>query len=325
MAFFDMPLHELQAYKPDRQEPEDFDAFWSETLAAARQHPLNGQLERVDYGLKTLEVYDATFAGYAGQPIKGWYILPAHREGPLPCVVEYLGYGGGRGLGLEHLLFPSAGFAYFLMDTRGQGGGWRQGDTPDLGGDADGGSPSVAGFMTRGILDPKSYYYRRLFTDAARALEFVRTLPEVDAERVAVTGASQGGGITIAAAALDGNVSALLPEVPFLCHYQRAVQMVDSMPYFEITQFCRSHRERAATVFNTLSYFDGMNFAPRIQAPALFSVGLMDAICPPSTVYAAFNHLAGPKQMIVYEFNEHEGGGAHHAEKRVAYLHDLWA
>ncbi|MCZ2096972.1 MAG: acetylxylan esterase, partial [Anaerolineae bacterium] len=75
MAFFDYSLEELQKYRPAREEPSDFDAFWSATLAEARQHPLNAQFERVDYGLRLFDTYDVTFAGYGGQPIKGWFIM----------------------------------------------------------------------------------------------------------------------------------------------------------------------------------------------------------------------------------------------------------
>jgi cephalosporin-C deacetylase len=117
-------------------------------------------------------------------------------------------------------------------------------------------------------------------------------------------------------------IAAAMPDVPFLCHYRRATQLVDTMPYTEITRYLKIHRERVATVFQTLSYFDGLNFSARAGAPALFSVGLMDDICPPSTVYAAYNHYAGPKQMEVYEFNNHEGGATHQRLRQLAFLHE---
>ena len=85
------------------------------------------------------------------------------------------------------------------MDTRGQGSTWSPGDTPDL--YSDGGNAHYPGSMTNGILDPKHYYYRRVFTDAVRRLN-VRAHPAVDSSQIAVTGGSQGGGITIAMAVL---------------------------------------------------------------------------------------------------------------------------
>jgi len=103
-------------------------------------------------------------------------------------------------------------------------------------------------------------------------------------------------------------LAAAMPDVPFLCHFTRATEIIDTYPYREIVHFCQRHRHQVETVFRTLSYFDGMNFAVRAHAPALFSVGLMDDTCPPSTVYAAYNHYAGPKQIKIWPFNRHEGG-----------------
>lgn len=318
MAFIDMPLEQLESYHPPRQEPNDFDAFWSETLQEARNHKLDVVFEEVDYGLTIMETNDVTFSGFGGQRIKGWMILPRHRESdePLPCVVQYIGYGGGRGFPLHWLDYPAAGYAHFIMDTRGQGSGWLHGDTPDH---VEAEDPHFPGFMTRGIHSQYTYYYRRVFTDAVRAIEAARSYPGIDAKRIAVAGGSQGGGISLAAAALE-DVQLLMTDVPFLCHYRRATQIVDSMPYGEITKYLKTHRDEVENVFYTLSYFDGVNFAARAQARALFSVGLMDTVCPPSTVYAAYNHYAGEKEIQVYEYNEHEGGGLYHAIERIEFL-----
>ncbi len=324
MPFFDLPLDALQVYTPERPEPEDFDAFWQQTLDETQRHPLGATFARVDYGLNTVEAYDVTFHGYGGQEVKGWLMLPAQRSAsvPLPCVVEYIGYGGGRGFPLDWLVWSSAGYAHLVMDTRGQGSVWRQGDTPDL---PDGASPSVPGFMTRGVLDPKTYYYRRVFMDGVRAVEAARDHPAVDSARIAVTGASQGGGITLAVAGLAPDmVAAAMPDVPFLCHYRRASTLTDQMPYAEIAHFCHTHRDKIDRVFATLSYFDGMNFAARARTNALFSTALMDMICPPSTVFAAYNHYAGPKQMVVYEYNDHEGGETYQKLEQIKFLAALW-
>ena len=140
-------------------------------------------------------------------------------------------------------------------------------------------------------------------------------------ERVVVTGISQGGGLTLAVAGLADGLAAVMPDVPFLCGYRRATEITDKYPYFEISLYCRIHRDKIDTVFNTLSYFDGWNFAARAKAPALFSVGLMDDICPPSTVYGAFNHYAqSRKEIRVYEYNNHEGGQGHHDAEKLGFL-----
>ncbi|MCX6058189.1 MAG: acetylxylan esterase [Chloroflexi bacterium] len=324
MAFFDLSLPELKTYLPTREEPADFDSFWKSTLDEARTFPLNAKFEKVDYGLTAQETFDVTFNGFGGQPIKGWFILPvgARRDAPLPCVVEYIGYGGGRSFAFEWLLWASAGYAHFVMDTRGQGSTWSPGDTPDL--YAEGGNPHIPGNMTNGVLDPKHYYYRRVFTDAVRAIDAARNHTEVDASRISVTGGSQGGGITIAAAGLVPDVVAAMPDVPFLCHYRRATELVDSYPYKEIADYCHIHRDKVDTVFNTLSYFDGVNFATRAKAKTLFSTGLMDQVCPPSTVFSAYNHWAGEKEIKVYPYNGHEGGGSYQTMEKIKFLKNIW-
>ena len=175
MAFIDKPLDELAAYLPARTEPSDFAAFWDKTLAETRKHPLEPVFAPHETGLTTVTVEDATYSGFGGQRIKGWLVRPTVAEGPLPTIVEFVGYGGGRGLAFERLLWASAGYAHFVMDTRGQGGTWQSGDTPDN--FADGAGPSYPGVMTRGVLSPETYYYRRLYTDAVRAVEAARTHP----------------------------------------------------------------------------------------------------------------------------------------------------
>lgn len=318
MSLFDFPLETLETYKPELALPADFDAFWQSTLSETRQHELNAVFEALDYGLKTIESYDVSFSGYAGQRVKGWLNMPRHREGMLPAVVEFIGYGGGRSFPIDWLLYASAGYAHFVMDTRGQGSAWSKGDTPDI---PDlGSSAHYPGFMTKGILDPKSYYYRRVFSDAVRAVEAARSHPDIDAGKIAVTGGSQGGGIALAAAGLLPDLQACLPDVPFLCHFRRATSLVDTMPYGEIRQYLKVHRDKTDTVFNTLAYFDGLHMATRAKAKALFSVGLMDDICPPSTVYAAYNHYAAEKDLRVYAFNNHEGGQSYQAIEKLTFL-----
>ncbi|MDR0783701.1 MAG: acetylxylan esterase, partial [Propionibacteriaceae bacterium] len=198
MPRFDLSPSELRAYRSEAVEPADFDAFWAQTLADHSPTGATASLTRLDTQLRLVDVWDVTFAGYDGHPVKAWLRLPAGASGPLPGVVEYVGYGGGRGLPHEHLVWPVCGYAHLLMDTRGQGSAWSLGETPD----PTGSGPSFPGFMTRGIESPDTYYYRRVYVDAVRAIETLRTVPSIDPDRIGVTGVSQGGGISIAAAGL---------------------------------------------------------------------------------------------------------------------------
>lgn len=292
----------LHAYRSSVVDPADFDEFWAGTLAQARGFDLNLVITPVETGLATVSVYDVSFSGYAGQPVRGWLRLPPGSD--LPVVVEFIGYGGGRGHPLQNLLWSAAGFAHLVMDTRGQGSSGTRGDTPD----PVGSGPAVPGMMTKGIEARETYYYRRVFTDAVRAVEAARQVPSVDPSRVAVLGSSQGGGIALAVAGLVPDLRAVIPRVPFLCDFPRATVITDKHPYQEIAAYLRSHRHAVDQVHSTLRYFDGVNFARRATAPAWFSAALMDLVCPPSTVFGAYQAYAGPKDIAVWAYNGHEGG-----------------
>lgn len=326
MPLFDLPLDQLRSYQPQTDPPADLEGFWRDTISESRQFPMNARFQPIDCGLSGIQAFDVTYPGFGGQEIKAWYLLPANIQPntSLPCIIEYIGYGGGRGFAHQWLLWPCAGYATLVMDTRGQGSAWQNGDTPDV--EGPGSNPQFPGFMTRGILNPTTYYYRRVHTDAVRAIEAVLTRPEIDLANIFLTGGSQGGGITIAVAAIVGGIApithqgktlalrGIMADVPFLCQYRRATEITAAFPYQEIVQFLKNQRAWEAISFRTLSYFDNLNLAPYAAAPALFSVALMDDICPPSTVFSAFNAYGNArapdlhKEIRVYPYNGHEQG-----------------
>lgn len=318
MALFDLPETELRAYTGSGTEPPDFDAFWRRTLTEARRFDWPVHIAPVETNLTTVNVFDVRFPGFGGQPVAAWLRVPRGADGPLPAVVEYVGYGGGRGDPEESLLWASSGFAHLQMDTRGQGSVWSIGTTGDDGPTG----PAHPGVLTRGILDREDYYYRRLMTDAVRAIDAARTLPQVDAARVSVVGQSQGGGLALAVAGLVPDLAAAAALVPFLCDFARAVRITDQEPYAEIARFLKVHRQKVGTVMDTLANFDAVFFAQRARAPLYASTALMDVTCPPSTVYAAFNNYGSlEKRLQVWPFNGHEGGGT--ADWRHALAHIL--
>ena len=301
----DLPESQLRDYRSAQVDPPDFDRFWLDTLESARRHPLAPELRQVDAGLATLDVYDLTFAGYAGERIKAWLRVPAGTTAALPTIVQFHGYGRGRGDAIENLLWASAGYAHLELDTRGQAWSGSRGSTPDL----TGSGPQVPGFLTRGIDTRETYYYRRLIVDAVRLVDAVAELPLTDANRVMVTGISQGGGLALAVAGLVPGLAAVAARVPFLCDFPRAILITDRDPYKEIANYLSWYRGNAEAVLRTLSYFDGVNFIKRATAPVWLSAALMDPICPPSTVFGAFNAYDGPKEITVWPYNGHEGGG----------------
>lgn len=297
----DLGLDALWEYRSGYEAPADFDAFWASTLAEAREHDLAVDLTPVETPLRTLDVYDVTYSGFGGHRLRAWLRLPRGAEGPLPAIVQFHGYGGSRGSALQELHWASAGYAHLQVDVRGQGG-----VTPD----PVGSGPAYPGHLTRGIESRETYVYRRIFTDAVRAVDTARALEHVDPARVAVLGNSQGGGIALATAGLVPDVAALHAQAPFLCDFRRASLIGGERPYVELSRYLADHRDAVSRVFDVLSYFDGVGFAARATAPAWFSVGLMDGIVPPSTVFGAYHEYQGPKELAVWEYNGHEAGGA---------------
>jgi cephalosporin-C deacetylase len=335
VAFFDLPLSELRTYRPEIATPPDLAEFWLGTVSELRAVPLAVELTPVDNKLQLIDTFDVEFTGWGGAPIRAWLHVPAghdpDRDGPLPTVVQYHGYSGGRGFPHADTIWAQAGWAHLALDTRGQG--WRSGgrsETEDPAPEA--GSNHAPGFMTLGLMDPERYYYRRVYADAFRLLDVAAALPHTDADRLLVTGRSQGGGITIAVAGLAGltgvPLRAAAPDVPFLCHIQRAVEITDANPYAEITNYLAGWRDRAETAYRTLSYFDGANLGRYARVPALFSVALMDLICPPSTVFAAYHHFgtqapdgaAPPTEIAVYSHNGHEGGDEYQVDRQLTWF-----
>jgi len=293
---------ELLAYTSSQLEPSDFDSFWRGTLEDARLHDSRLVIERVFSPVNSVQIYDCSFSGYNGEQIRGWLRRPHESGEKLPVLVEFVGYGGGRGIAEDNLFWASAGYVHLQMDTRGQGGTWSPGSTPDLSISG----PRVPGMMTSGIESRDSYYYRRLITDAVRAVDAVLTLDQIDSERVVTLGVSQGGGLALAVAGLHSAVTDMVAYVPFLCDFPRAITITDRDPYKEISRLLSVIRDQESEIARTLSYFDGVNFAKRSQASAQFTAGLMDDVCPPSTVVAAFNAYKGPKEIRLFPHSGHE-------------------
>lgn len=312
----------LQTIRADIPRPTDFDDFWDTTLAGARA--LAQPLRRIPVTepVTAFRVEDIRFSGYRGDEVAGWLILPHSQNAPLPLVVEFNGYGGGRGFAHDWLRWPSAGYAYAIMDTRGQGAWWGNGGVTA---DPHGHGPAAGGYATQGLESPADYYYTRVYADAARLVETLMDLPEVDRTRVAVTGTSQGGGIAIAAAALVPEVAVAMPDVPFGCWWRWSVLNSSEDPYAEVLRYLSVQHELADRALETLDYIDAVNFATRARASALFSVGMLDPVCPPAGVYAAHNAWAAPHEIVAYPHNGHEGGQGRHFIRQTQYLREAFA
>ena len=294
----DLPLEQLRAYVPQTIGPPDLDAFWEATLTSARSRPPELELGPEQPKLAGVTAHPVRFGGLDGAPIAGWLVRP-DGAGPFPGVVHYHGYGGRGARPLELYTMAAQGIAVLSMDCRGQ-----DGDSPDIPPPAGG---HHSGWLTRGLRNPQQYYYRYVYGDAVRAIDCLAALDGVDDRRLAVTGVSQGGGLSLAAAALSGRASFVWADVPFLCDFARAVGLADTLPYTEIPAFLRRHPELEQTAYRALSYFDVANLAPRVTCPVVVTVGLWDAVCPPSTIFGTFNRLSSAdKELVVFPYHGHE-------------------
>jgi cephalosporin-C deacetylase len=172
---------------------------------------------------------------------------------------------------------------------------------------------TLRGHIIRGISDPDpdKLYYRSVYLDTAQLASIVMAMPEVDAARVGALGGSQGGGLTLACAALTPTLKRAAPVYPFLCDYQRVWEMdLAKDAYDELKTYFRNfdpRHEREGEIFTRLGYIDNQHLAPRIRAEVLMPVGQVDTVCPPSTQFAAYNRIPGKKSYLLYPDFGHEG------------------
>lgn len=303
----------------------DLTEFWRTTLEEAAQVALDVRTTEEHTPLTGATAYDLTFAGAHGHRIAAWLIVPRSGTGDasLPCTVQFLGYGEGRGHVLDRVLWPALGYATLVVDTRGQGGaGGREGATPDPVGRT---GPQVPGFTTRGILDPATYYYRDAYVDAVRAVAVAAAHPAVDADRVATTGCSQGGQLALAAAVLSDQVAAVLAESPFLAALPGLDRVPDRQPYRELLRFAEAYPELAPRAARTLGFFDVAELATHGRCPALFSVAGRDERCLPDTGYAVHANYPAAKRLSTWPLAEHAEPNTPLRLAEAEFLADVFA
>lgn len=303
MPLVDMPLAKLREYEGRNPRPADFDAFWDSALAEMRA--VDPQVELVPHPLNApfAECFHLYFTGVGGARVHAKYLRPREAREPHPAVVLFHGYSGSSGDWCDKLNQVARGYSVAALDCRGQGG---------LSEDAGGVRGNThRGHIIRGLDDAaERLLFRQIYLDCAQLAGIVMGMPEVDADRVGATGGSQGGGLTLACAALEPRVKRAAPVYPFLCDYQRVWEMdLATAAYEELRTFFRMFdplHEREEDLFTRLGYIDNQHLAPRIQAEVLMATGMMDTICPPSTQFAAYNKIRSPKQMLIYPDFGHE-------------------
>ncbi len=297
---YDMSLEELRKYKPELTRQPDFKKFWETALDELAKVDLKYKLQPYEYPAKGVKVYRVTFSGFLNADIDGWFAVP-EAPGKYPGIAAFHGYNwAADGCISDTVNLALHGYAVLQMLVRGQ-----QGNSSDNVVTSHG---NHSGWMTKGILSPDQYYYRAVYMDCVRALEVLASFDKVDAGRIGVMGGSQGGALTLASAALSSIPKVAVSMYPYLSHFNRAIDIAPCMPYGEINEYFRRNTapEIEEQAKKTLSYFDVMNLAPEIKCPVLIASGLVDDITPPSTVFAAYNHLVCPKDIAVFRYFGHE-------------------
>ena len=303
MPVFEMPLSELKRYKGTNPCPEDFDEYWSRAIDEMSNMDPCIELVPADFKTPAADCFDLYFTGVKNARIHAKYLRPKNCPEPHPAVLIFHGYSLNSGDWMDKLNYISNGFSVVALDCRGQGG-----SSEDSG--AVKGS-TLKGHIIRGIDDePDNLLFRQIFLDTAQLASIVMEMSEVDEDRVGVTGGSQGGGLTLACAALEPRIKRLAPLFPFLSDYKRTWEMdlakdayAELIYYFRSFDPTHSHEEE---IFTKLGYIDIQHLANRIRGEVLMGTGLMDMICPPSTQFAAYNKIESKKNMLMYPDYKHE-------------------
>ena len=297
MPLIDKPLAELRTYTGRNPRPADFNSFWDNSLAEMKALDAKVELIPAKVTAPGVDCFDLYFTGIGGSRIHAKYLRPKSASRPHPAIVIFHGYSGNSGDWFEKLAWMSFGYSVFALDCRGQGG-----LSEDRGGVT---GTTLKGHIIRGLDDaPQQMLFRQIFLDTAQLAGIAMQMPEVDSKRVGATGGSQGGGLTLACAALEPRIKRAAPIFPFLCDYQRVWEMdLATGAYEELRTYFRQfdpHHEREQEIFTKLGYIDCQHLAARIRSEVLMVTGLMDPICPPSTQFAAYNKITAKKNTVSY-------------------------
>jgi len=304
MPVFEMPLEKLKVYQGTNPRPADFEAYWEAALAEMRALDPAVEIRPAAFTCPFADCFDLYYTGVRNARVHAKYVRPKKLSGPVPAVVKLHGYGGNSGDWFGLLPFAAAGLMAASMDCRGQMG---------------------AGTFTNGVIshyyrghivaglddpDPANLTFRHVFLDAAQLAGLLMERPEIAGDRVGVFGGSQGGGLTLACAALEPRVKRLVSLFPFLSDYRRVWEMDLAVgAYEELKSFFRCfdpNHQREDEIFTRLGYIDVQYLAPRIKGQTLMATAMMDTICPPSTQFAAYNKITAPKDMLFYPDFAHE-------------------
>ncbi len=291
-------LEELAKIDAPLTRNADFGDFWQTAVEKTNQHDIKLEAHPSDYPLDNVNIFDTVFHGLDDTPVRSWVMLPEMKaKRKCPVVVHFHSGGGHRGYPVDFLHWIMNGYAVVSMDFRQQGG-LTGSNTPLI-------RCGANSFSVMNILDYRSYYLYHAWTDALISLRVAEQFEEMDENNIVVTGSSQGGGTSLAMAALRPDiVKVCLAAVPSYCWWERRI-FIRSACAADISRFIELNPEFEETVFNTMSYYDVINFVDSIQCPVIMSCGMKDEQTPPDCVYAAYNKIKSEKFIHNYSAGRH--------------------
>lgn len=271
--------------KPSLPVPDDFDAFWAEKKAKLAEVPMNPKLTPVDSPAEGVECFDVQLDCLGGAPVSGYLTRPVGAK-PKSLAAMLFVHGAGVVSARKQPKIAAEGVLALDINAHGIPNGQPDQFYKDLS------AGRLNGYPHFGKEDRETSYFLGMYLRLIRAMEFLEAQPEWDGKILMVEGTSQGGGQSLAAAGLNPNVTLLCAGVPAICEH---TGVIAGWPLLV-------PRDEAgnpdAKVLEASRYFDAMNFATRTKADALVSVGFIDGVCRPTSVYAAYNNLQGKKMML---------------------------
>jgi cephalosporin-C deacetylase len=279
---------------------EEIRKFWAQTQAALAKVDMDAKVEPVESndplvlegGIKTRAIYRVILSSFEDRRIRAWYTLPSGHPPTRgwPAILEVPGYGGILPLPIHLVQY---GYATLTLYPRGQGESLKEWQIEH------------STRVTYNVTDRERYYYRGAYMDCVRGVDFLCSRPEIDTSRIGVWGFSQGGGLSLATAALDRRITAAVAGVPWLCNFPVAAE-VTAAPYVELHDYLAQHPEQRDQALATLAYFDQLTLAEGITCPTLIASAIIDEVHPLRTVMPVFEKIRSLKSIVVYPDTEHE-------------------
>jgi cephalosporin-C deacetylase-like acetyl esterase len=282
--------------QPTQTNPADFDAFWKAGLDELAKIPLEARQTLIpEAGTDTVDVYHVSFRTYGSARARVYGILCKPKApGRYPAVLNVPGAGVRPYAGLKDL--AARGVITLQIGIHGVPVNLPQELYDQLG------AGPLNGYPTFNLDNRDTYYYRRVYLGCVRANDFLVSLPEFDGRNLLVTGGSQGGQLSIVTAALDPRVKALAGYYPAYCDVTGYLHgRAGGWPHM-----MRPDARSGAPAFHATpekiavtGYYDAVNFARRLKVPAHFAWGYNDEVCPPTSMYAAYNVITSPKTLTL--------------------------